>query len=118
MVNRSWGRTGNGGRYIIGRVLQDFFNGPGTAKQCTLEQSLSLYHSIRYPRSQKVQTTSREAGDLYEMKADEVKGLRYDEGLPIVKAMIEHRMSWIWTEDIDKVYEQARNAQHRAYASL
>lgn len=103
--------------YIIGRALQDFFHGSGTAKQCSLEQSLSLYHSIRYSRSQRVQATSREAGDLYEMKTEQVKDLSYDEGLPIVKSMIEHRMSWIWTEDIDKVYEQARQEQ-RAYASL
>lgn len=94
--------------YIIGRALQDFFHGSGT--QSSLEQSLALYHSIRYSRSQKVQATSREAGDLYEMKTEQVKDLSYDEGLPIVKSMIEDRMGWIWSEDIDQVYEQARQS--------
>ncbi|KAF9883421.1 hypothetical protein FE257_003504 [Aspergillus nanangensis] len=99
--------------YVIGRALQEYLKGFGT-----LEESLRLYHSIRYLRSEKVQLTSRQAGDLYEMKVDEVKDLSYDEGLPIVKGMIENRMKWIWAEDIDKVYEQARQEQQPSRATL
>ncbi len=48
------------------------------------------------------------AGDLYEMRVEEVDGLSYDDGLPIVKSIVEHRMKWIWADDIDQTYEQAR----------
>lgn len=39
--------------------------------------------------------TSREAGDLYEMKVKGVAGLSYDAGLPVVKTSLEDRMKWI-----------------------
>jgi salicylate hydroxylase len=51
--------------------------------------------------------TSREAGDLYEMKVNGVAGLSYDAGLPVIKALLEDRMEWIWNEDIDEVYAKA-----------
>lgn len=59
-----------------------------------------MYQSIRYPRSEKVQQTSREAGDLYEMKVNEIAGLSFEDALPHVKAMLKDRMKWIWGEDI------------------
>lgn len=41
------------------------------------------------------------------MRAEEVSGLSYEDGLPIVKSLLKDRMRWIWTEDIDRVYEKA-----------
>jgi salicylate hydroxylase len=69
---------------------------------------LDLYQSMRLPRAERVQTTSREAGEIYEMEAKELKGRPFEECVPIVKKLIEDRMSWIWAEDVDKVYENAR----------
>lgn len=62
--------------------------------------------------------TSREAGDLYEMKVKGVAGLSYDAGLPVVKTSLEDRMKWIWNEDIDEVYARAWSEWQLSYASL
>lgn len=79
-----------------------------------MSEALGLYHSIRYPRSEKVQMTSRQAGDLYEMKSPDVAGRSYEDSLPIVKTKLEDRMKWIWSEDMDEVYEMARDAWRRS----
>lgn len=99
--------------YVIGRVLSEYFQG-----SLTLGQSLCLYHTIRYPRSERVQVTSRQAGDLYELNLDELSGLNYDDALPIVKAKLEDRMKWIWTEDMDDVYDKVRAKCTNSHASL
>jgi salicylate hydroxylase len=57
-----------------------------------------------------VQETSRQAGDLYELRSQEVAGLSYEDSLPVVRDLLKDRMKWIWTEDIDQVYEKALNA--------
>lgn len=62
--------------------------------------------------------TSREAGDLYEMKINGVLGLSYDDALPVVKSLLEDRMEWIWNEDIEEVYARTRTEWQRSYASL
>ena len=62
--------------------------------------------------------TSREAGDLYEMKINGVVGLSYDAALPVVKSLLEDRMKWIWNEDIEEVYTRTRSEWQRSYASL
>ncbi|KAH7153658.1 hypothetical protein EDB81DRAFT_649045 [Dactylonectria macrodidyma] len=93
--------------YVLGRALHDYFKVRKTAQPRPIEDYLHLYQSIRYPRSERVQETSRQAGDLYEMKAEEVAGLSYEDGLPIVRDLLKDRMKWIWTEDIDQVYEKA-----------
>lgn len=62
--------------------------------------------------------TSREAGDLYEMKINGVAGLSYDAGLPVVKALLQDRMKWIWNENIDGVYARVRSEWQPSYVSL
>ncbi|KAJ5818039.1 hypothetical protein N7474_003630 [Penicillium riverlandense] len=97
--------------YVVGRALADHFQEPSS---CSVSDALQLYHAIRYARSEKVQVTSRQAGDLYEMKSPDVAGRSYEDGLPIVKAKLEDRMKWIWSEDMDEVYEAARDARRQA----
>jgi salicylate hydroxylase len=63
---------------------------------------------VRLPRAERVQVTSRECGEIYELEVEELNGLSYDESLPIVKELLKDRMTWIWTEDIDVAYENAR----------
>jgi salicylate hydroxylase len=94
--------------YIIGRALQDYFGSLGSSQKPSLQASMQLYQTVRYPRAEKVQVTSREAGDLYEMRVKEVAELNYDDGLLVAKSMLEHRMKWIWSDNIDQAYEEAR----------
>ncbi|KAB5578039.1 hypothetical protein GE09DRAFT_538902 [Coniochaeta sp. 2T2.1] len=94
--------------YILGRALHDFFEARGTKNEHCLATAMQLYQSVRYPRAARVQTTSRQAGDVYELRMAEVAGLSYDDALPVAKSMLEHRMKWIWGDDIDKAYEEAR----------
>jgi hypothetical protein len=44
---------------------------------------------------------------LYELRAKEVEGLNYEDSLPVVGGLLKDRMKWIWTEDIDQVYDTA-----------
>ncbi|KAL1969663.1 hypothetical protein VTN77DRAFT_8216 [Rasamsonia byssochlamydoides] len=98
--------------YILGRTLHDFLSSRSatTTTNTTRSQEdwLHVYQSVRLPRTERVQATSRQAGELYEMEAPELKGLTYDECVPIVKSKIQDRMDWIWSEDIDQAYEKAR----------
>ena len=103
---------------MLGRALQEYLQPPGGVRNHTLEQCLRLYHTIRAPRAERVQMTSRQAGDLYQMKAEEFAGLSFDDALPVAKAMIQDRMKWIWTVDIDNVYEQARTEWQQSKATL
>ncbi len=65
---------------------------------------------MRLPRAQKVQETTREAGNIYEMQSPDMKGLSFEACMPLVKERIASRMKWIWTADIDSVYEAARSS--------
>ncbi|KAJ5160601.1 uncharacterized protein N7482_007605 [Penicillium canariense] len=102
--------------WIIGRSLREYFQALESPRPRSLQSCLHLYQSIRVARAEKVQVTSRQAGDLYEMKIDEVAGLSYDEGLPIVKDKLKDRMQWIWNEDLDQVFDQARTHWQRPSA--
>lgn len=85
--------------------MQDFLK-----SSVDIKQWLHLYQEVRLPRAQKVQETTREAGDIYEMQSPDMIGLTFEECMPLVKTRIESRMKWIWTEDIDAAYETARKA--------
>lgn len=93
--------------YILGRTLHDFLSSRSTGSR-SLEDWLRIYQSVRLPRAEKAQATSRQAGELYEMEEAELKGLPYDEFVPIVRSKLQDRMNWIWSEDIDQAYEKAR----------
>lgn len=90
--------------------MQDFFKSSGD-----INGWLHLYQEVRLPRAQRVQETTREAGDIYEMQSLELKGRPFDDCMPLVKARIESRMKWIWTDDIDAAYEAARGASKYEY---
>jgi salicylate hydroxylase len=44
---------------------------------------------------------------VYEAEASHLKGLTYDECVPIIASTLKDRMSWIWSEEIDEAYERA-----------
>lgn len=89
--------------------MQDFLRSSGGRP---LEDWMQLYQTTRLPRAQKVQQTSRQAGDIYQMKAEDLKNEPFEECLPQVAERIRTRMQWIWTEDIDVAYEKAKSERN------
>jgi salicylate hydroxylase len=98
--------------YILGRTLHDFLSNRSSTENHATPRSqedwLNIYQSVRLPRAEKVQTTSRQAGEMYEMIAPELQGLPYDECVPLIRSNLQERMKWIWSEDIDAAYERVR----------
>ncbi|KAL1878548.1 hypothetical protein VTK73DRAFT_7889 [Phialemonium thermophilum] len=95
--------------YILGRVLRDYFEARRTKTEHSLAHAMQLYQTVRHPRAVKVQATSREAGDVYELRMPQLARLSYDEALPVARTMLENRMKWIWGDDIDQAYERVRD---------
>ena len=46
------------------------------------------------------------------MNADGMKGLSYEQCIPAVRQRLRDRMKWIWTEDIDSVYEASKQSMN------
>ena len=69
-----------------------------------IEQALRAYDAVRRPRSQKVVTTSREAGAIYEFE-DESLGT----DLKRIKERLESRYNWIWNEDLPQQLKRAQD---------
>ena len=42
------------------------------------------------------------------MQAEGLRGEAYEACLPVVRERLEGRMKWVWTEEIDEVYESER----------
>lgn len=91
--------------YILAKALADWLVG---GRESSLKKWMELYQRIRLPRAQKVVTTSRQAGELYEFESPDLINLSYDEALPTVAERLQTRMNWIWSEDLDAIYDQQR----------
>jgi salicylate hydroxylase len=63
------------------------------------------YDAVRRPRSQRVVTTSKEAGCLYEMEDEEV-GSDLDKARENLLA----RCKWIWENDLNSQFREAQGA--------
>ena len=100
--------------YILSRALHDYFEQGTSSNSRSIADWLHIYQSVRLPRAQGVQKTSRECGEVYEMETEELNGLSYDECIPLVRENLKDRMNWIWTEDIDVAYEKAREQPVKA----
>ncbi|CED82602.1 E [Phaffia rhodozyma] len=70
---------------------------PLTERSAKVQKALELYAKVRHTRGGKVQTTSAEAGKLYEF--NEVNGEGKD--LEKIKQNLIHRMGWIWDWDVE-----------------
>ncbi|KAL9132105.1 MAG: hypothetical protein Q9217_000141 [Psora testacea] len=80
-----------------------------------LPNAFSAYDQVRRPRSQKVVTTSRQAGNLIAMKLD---GVGPDKEK--MRANLKTRMHWIWGRDLGsqnreavKLFEENYVSSHR-----
>ena len=69
---------------------------------------MGLYQTVRLPRAQRVQETSRETGHLYHLQALDMRGKTTDERLEILGERIKNRLKWIWSEDLDAAYDKAK----------
>lgn len=61
-----------------------------------LPVAFKAFDSIRRPRTLRLIASSREAGDLWDLQLPTVMD---DEAL--LKYNVEHRMQWIWNEDLE-----------------
>lgn len=95
--------------YVISKALAEYLERRARRDNTvTLEKWMGLYQSVRLPRAQRVQETSREAGYLYQLQLPEMEGKSYDDCLPILVEGVKNRFKWIWTEDLDVAYEKAK----------
>lgn len=91
--------------YVLSKALADWLAG---GRKSSLKEWMDLYQRIRLPRAQKVVSTSRQAGELYELESPDLADLSFDEALPTVVERLKTRMQWIWSEDLDAIYDQQR----------
>ncbi|KAG8168744.1 hypothetical protein KVR01_001493 [Diaporthe batatas] len=91
--------------YILSKALADWLS---RGKKGSVEGWMELYQRVRLPRAQKVVTTSREAGELYEFESPDLISLSYEEAVPIVAERLQERLKWLWMEDLDSVYDKER----------
>ena len=66
---------------------------------------MRVYESCRQPRGQRIQSTSDEAGRLYEF-LDPDKG----DNLVEIRRDLESRMKWIWEYDTEREVASALDA--------
>lgn len=92
--------------YFFARLLSD----PALSR-AQLPALLEAYDAIRRPRACRVQRTSWEAGELYELRDPRVGGDDVALG-----ATLASRFDWIWNHDLDAEVEQARQAMNTVAA--
>lgn len=97
---------------MLGRAISEYLSsnsGSGSnAHFHSLSSTLQLYQDVRRPRANKVQVTSRAAGNTYELQADGMLGKTFDECAQIMAERTRERMKWVWEEDLDDAYESVR----------
>ena len=67
-----------------------------------IEAAFKAYDTVRRPRSQKLVTTSREAGTLYGFQAEATR-----DDAAAIKKDLDKRWGWIWGEDLEGELEEA-----------
>ncbi|WVQ75093.1 salicylate 1-monooxygenase [Cryptococcus sp. DSM 104548] len=83
--------------FVLGGLLADVYD------KKDLPAAFQAFDLVRRPRTQKVVTTSYEAGQLYEY---ELPGV--GDNLEKIKENLESRMTWIWSEDLPQELEIAK----------
>lgn len=99
--------------WALGRALGDYLSSVGSQSTnnhfTSLETMAALYQSVRLPRAQKTQATSRAAGDTYEMQAPDMLDKSFEGCCEMIAERTRERMKWVWEEDLDKAYEKVRD---------
>ena len=94
--------------WILGRCLHEYVHDTDRDRFGTLEGCASYYQQIRKPRAQKVQRTSRLAGDSYDMQSPDMLEKEYNECVEIMAERTRTRMKFVWEEDLDLAYENGK----------
>lgn len=95
--------------WVLGRTLGEYLDPTNAGALDTLEACARHYQSVRKPRAQKVQRTSRVAGKTYEMEAEGMLDKSYEECLPLMAERTASRMKFVWEEDLDEAYDNAKS---------
>ncbi len=69
---------------------------------------MSLYQATRLPRAHKAQTTSRQAGEVYEMQGPAFEGLTFEQGLQVIHDKFKDRMRWVWGHDLEADFNEVK----------
>jgi len=67
-----------------------------------LKAAFRVYDELRRPRSQRLVTTSREAGELYEFQ---IPGIMDD--IEMVVVNLHQRLRWVWDVDVEGFCQEA-----------
>ncbi|KAK4200379.1 putative salicylate hydroxylase [Triangularia verruculosa] len=94
--------------FVIGRAMAGLLEARNGKLNGESKEWMELYEKVRMPRASKVQETSRGAGYLYQMQAENMKGKSYDECVPVLRDTVQERMKWIWEEELEGVFEEER----------
>ena len=97
--------------WLLGRALSERLSGSSNTHFASLESTAQLYQTVRLPRAQKTQATSRAAGNTYEMQTEDMMDKTFEECIPMIAQRTKERMKWVWEEDLDAAYEKARDGE-------
>lgn len=97
--------------WVLGRALSEYLSANPNKHFATLETTAQLYQTVRLPRAQKTQATSRAAGNTYEMQTDDMVDKSFEECIPMIGERTRERMKWVWEEDLDAAYERVRDGK-------
>lgn len=100
--------------WVLGRSLSEYLSSPSNDHFSSLSSTAQLYQTVRLPRAQKTQATSRAAGNTYEMQTDDMIDKSFEECVPIIAERTRERMKWVWEEDLDAAYENVRDGKSNA----
>ncbi len=97
--------------WLLGRALSERLSGSTNSHFASLESTAQLYQTVRLPRAQKTQATSRAAGNTYELQTEDMLDKSFEECIPMIAERTRERMKWVWEEDLDAAYVKARDGQ-------
>ncbi|OIW23937.1 FAD/NAD(P)-binding domain-containing protein [Coniochaeta ligniaria NRRL 30616] len=91
--------------FVLSQSLKSYFENPTPGG---LPPYMSLYQATRLPRAHKAQTTSRQAGEVYEMQGPDFEGLTFEQGLGVVRDKFTDRMRWVWGHDLEADVDEVK----------
>ncbi|KAK0855518.1 hypothetical protein LTS02_011060 [Friedmanniomyces endolithicus] len=97
--------------WLLGRALSERLSGSTNSHFASLGSTAQLYQTVRLPRAQKTQATSRAAGNTYELQTEDMLDKSFEECIPMIAERTRERMKWVWEEDLDAAYVKARDGQ-------
>ena len=104
--------------WVLGRALSEYLTSSQSPHFASLTSAAKLYQTVRLPRAQKTQATSRAAGNTYEMQAEDMLDKTFEECIPMIEHRTRERMKWVWEEDLDAAYEKMRDETEEKHTTV